>query len=83
MLVDDNVLGFDIPVDDILSMAMVDRTEELRHIRGGFDLAKAYLRDHFVEKKLPIGQLHHQVDESCVIVRLIEVYNVGMVKMAE
>ena len=67
---------------DILSVAMIDRLEELFHITCGLRLIESSVRllDDAVEQSLAGDVLHHQVDVLLVVVSLVVLNDVGVIE---
>lgn len=67
---------------DILSVAMIDRLEELFHITCGLRLIESLVRllGDAVEQGLAGDVLHHQVDVLQVVVSLVVLYDVGVIE---
>ena len=67
---------------DILSVAMIDRLEELFHITCGLRLIESLVRllGDAVEQGLAGDVLHHQVDVLQVVVSLVVLHDVGVIE---
>ena len=65
----------------ILGVAVVNGLEELLHVGGGLNLAKVIVLGYLVKKGFAFRQLHHQVDESRVIVGFEVLDDVWVIKL--
>ena len=60
-------------------MQVLQRAEHLAHVGARVQLIKALIRDDVVEELATAAQLHHDVHEALVNVRLVELDDVGVV----
>ena len=80
-----NVIRFDVSVEDILRVTVIDSLEKALHVVGGL-LLREHLIDllaDLVEKGHSIDVLHDQVDVHCVIIGLIVLDDVGVVECVQ
>lgn len=80
-----DVLRLDVSVNDVLSVAVVDRLKELAHVERSPPFTKALiaLRSNLVEKWLSFGKFHHQVDVFEIIVRFEVIDDVRVVQCVQ
>lgn len=80
---DHDVFRLDIPVDDMVGVAMRDSSDHLLEVEARLLLTEAGLRLACDELKqlLPVYILLHQVYELIVVVSLVVLYYVGVVKL--
>lgn len=62
--VDKNVLGFDVPVNDVVRVHKVDATHHLVHDLFGLDLAQANLGPLDLLEQILLDKLKHQIDAA-------------------
>ena len=75
-----DVLGFEVPVDDVLAVDVVDNTEKLLHNNRGIPLREAPLVDDLVEQFTTFAYLRDDVVPLLILEVLIHPHNVGMVQ---
>ena len=85
VLGDENVLRLDVPMDDVVGVAVANRLHHHLEVLAGLLLPKVgifLLRDE-VEELLPLDELLHQIKIAGIIVRLIVLDDVGVVQLGE
>ena len=76
---------FDITVQYVLCMTVIDSLEQLLHVVGSFEFIKLSIRllADFLKQSLALNELHDQVDEFHVVVSFVVLNYVGMIELAE
>mmetsp|Transcript_9590 Transcript_9590/g.27669 ORF Transcript_9590/g.27669 Transcript_9590/m.27669 type:complete len:256 (-) Transcript_9590:424-1191(-) len=74
------ILRFQIPVDDAILMAVPDGRQDLLHHHGGMVLAEVAALDDSCEQLSTRAQLQHQIDVLIILKHLKQFYDVGVVE---
>ena len=85
LLSNHDIVWFDISVDHILCVAMINGLEKLLHISSGAYFCKCliFLLYNFLVHGHPFDVLHDEIDVFLIVVSFIVPYNIGVVKGVE
>ena len=81
--VNEEVLGFEVPVSDVLAVAKSDRLQDLLGHVSSFVLRKLLARGDFLEQLAPVTKLGHKEDIALILIHFIKTNNVRVVQVLE
>jgi hypothetical protein len=64
---------------NFMLMAVIYRTQDLYHCFSCFLFAESLLLSNLIEKFSPSAQLSYNKKKSCILVELVNFYDIGMI----
>mmetsp|Transcript_84081 Transcript_84081/g.224757 ORF Transcript_84081/g.224757 Transcript_84081/m.224757 type:complete len:272 (-) Transcript_84081:7-822(-) len=77
----EEVLGLDVAVHDLPLVEVEQSGEDLLHHTSCLGLSEGSQLEDLIKKLSPLTQLHHKVDEPCVLEDLVEPDDIRMIRL--